>query len=40
VRLRVRVPLDVLEATQAGLQDVDDHHRPPPSDETPPPLPL
>ncbi|GIG22529.1 hypothetical protein Cch01nite_32530 [Cellulomonas chitinilytica] len=40
VRLRVRIPLDVLEATHAGLQDVDDQHRPPPSDETPPPLPL
>lgn len=40
VRLRVRIPLDVLEATHAGLQDVDDDHRPPPSDEAPPPLPL
>ncbi|MGY4643870.1 hypothetical protein [Cellulomonas sp. URHB0016] len=40
VRLRVRIPLEVLEATHAGLQGVDDHHRPPPSDEPAPPLPI
>jgi hypothetical protein len=39
VRIRVRVPLDVLEATSAGLRELDDHHRREIS-ETPPPLPF
>ena len=39
IRVRVRVPLDVLEATSAGLRELDDHHRREIS-ETPPPLPF
>ena len=39
IRVRVRVPLDVLEATSAGLRGLDDHYRPE-VHETPPPLPF
>ena len=39
VRIRVRVPLDVLEATSAGLRALDDQHRREIT-ETPPPLPF
>lgn len=39
VRIRVRVPLDVLEATSAGLRELDEQHRREIS-ETPPPLPF
>ena len=39
VRTRVRVPLDVLEATSAGLRGLDDQHRRETA-ETPPPLPF
>jgi hypothetical protein len=39
IRIRVRVPLDILEATSAGLRELDDHHRREIS-ETPPPLPF
>lgn len=39
VRIRVRVPLDVLEATSAGLRELDEQHRREIS-EPPPPLPF
>ncbi|GEK23363.1 hypothetical protein [Cellulomonas xylanilytica] len=39
VRIRVRVPLDILEATSAGLRELDDHNRRE-LNETPPPLPF
>ena len=39
IRIRVRVPLDVLEATSAGLRALDDQHRREIT-ETPPPLPF
>ena len=39
IRTRVRVPLDVLEATSAGLRQLDEHNRREIS-ETPPPLPF
>ena len=39
VRIRVRVPLDVLEATSAGLRQLDDHHRREITDP-PPPMPF
>ncbi|KQY46019.1 hypothetical protein [Cellulomonas sp. Root137] len=39
IRIRVRVPLDVLEATSAGLRELDDHHRREITD-APPPLPF
>lgn len=39
IRVRVRVPLDVLEATSAGLRGLDDRHRREIT-ETPPPLPF
>ena len=39
IRIRVRVPLDVLEATSAGLRELDEHNRREIS-ETPPPLPF
>ncbi len=39
VRVRVRVPLEVLEATSAGLRGLDDHHRHAVT-EPPPPLPF
>ena len=39
VRIRVRVPLDVLEATSAGLRQLDDQHRREIT-ATPPPLPF
>ncbi|NUU18881.1 hypothetical protein HP550_16640 [Cellulomonas humilata] len=39
IRIRVRVPLDVLEATSAGLRELDDQHRREIT-ETPPPLPF
>jgi hypothetical protein len=39
VRIRVRVPLDVLEATSAGLRQLDEQNRRE-INETPPPLPF
>jgi len=39
VRIRLRVPLDVLEATSAGLRALDDQNRPEIT-ENPPPLPF
>jgi hypothetical protein len=39
VRIRVRVPLEVLEATSAGLRGLDDQHRRELT-ETPPPPPF
>jgi hypothetical protein len=39
VRVRVRVPLEVLEATSAGLRGLDEQHRREIT-ETPPPLPF
>ena len=39
IRIRVRVPLDVLEATSAGLRELDENNRREIS-ETPPPLPF
>ncbi|WP_456844641.1 hypothetical protein [Cellulomonas sp. P5_C6] len=39
VRVRVRVPLEVLEATSAGLRDLDDQQRREITG-TPPPLPF
>ena len=39
IRIRVRVPLDVLEATSAGLRELDEHNRREIT-ETPPPLPF
>jgi hypothetical protein len=39
IRIRVRVPLDVLEATSAGLRELDEQQRREIT-ETPPPLPF